>query len=549
MVSLFEPKTNPTVVSEQQQHHDLEKAHLLLTITHQLWQMQLALDLGQMNEGVISDLHDVLLTTHILLQMGMPTLPLYSLETVQLCRAETFKTIARGYETLGEWDRALSYAQRAAHLYHSLEKNATHVLMNGAFQTCQSLITGVLNSSLRQVEISSRLLQQLITAGIQTAYSYQQWHSMLCWMELSQQGEWMSTEEKSFSLKKLQAQLAEDEGILYYYWLENDQLLLVTIDAESILCRRQWFSITDQQLMTEVAQRMVEGQPIAQPYLERLSDLLLPLSPLDPVAQAQRSLLQQKRRLLISTHDSLQQIPFQGLLWEGECLIQHFALTHIPTLSSLPYIYRPGQTGPVLSVTTQHPTHADAELYQDQLATLYESADIPATILTSTDNMASVETLDLLADIGALQHYHYLHFATQGKKTLAGASALLLQDVVLESSKIANWTLNAELVILEVNSDLDQATTTTHSESFITELQDAFFAAGVKHIVRAVGNVPEEISSKIMAGLHAYLAQGEFIGIALQKAQRDSLQAAQMRGEQHLYQWAPYILFAADRAL
>jgi hypothetical protein len=549
MVSLFEPKTNPTVVSEQQQQHDLEKAHLLLTITHQLWQMQLALDLGQMNEGVISNLHDVLLTTHILLQMGMPTLPLYSLETVQLCRAETFKTIARGYEALEERDRALSYAQRAAHLYHSFEKGAALTPIDEAFQPFHDLLTGVLQGSLSQIEISSRLFQKLITVGIQTAYFYQQWNLMLCWMELSKQGRWMSTEEKSFSLKNLQAQLAEDEGVLSYYWLENDQLLLVTIDAESILCRRQWFSITDQKLMAEVAQQMVQNQPIAQTDLNRLSDLLLPLSPLDPVAQAQRSLLQQKRRLLISTHDGLQQIPFQGLLWEGECLIQHFALTCIPTLSSLPYICRPGQTGPVLSVTTQHLMHTDTELYQEQLTTLYESADIPTTILSSTENMASVETLDLLADIGALQHYHYLHFATQGKRTPSGASALLLQDAVLDSSKISHWTLNAELVILEVNFDLDQATTTTHSESFITELQDAFFAAGVKQIVRAVGNVPEEISRKIMAGLHAYLAQGESIEIALQKAQQNSLQTAQIRGEQHLHQWAPYLLFTAGRAL
>jgi hypothetical protein len=200
-------------------------------------------------------------------------------------------------------------------------------------------------------------------------------------------------------------------------------------------------------------------------------------------------------------------------------------------------------------VTTQHLMHTDTELYQEQLTTLYESADIPTTILSSTENMASVETLDLLADIGALQHYHYLHFATQGKRTPSGASALLLQDAVLDSSKISHWTLNAELVILEVNFDLDQATTTTHSESFITELQDAFFAAGVKQIVRAVGNVPEEISRKIMAGLHAYLAQGESIEIALQKAQQNSLQTAQIRGEQHLHQWAPYLLFTAGRAL
>jgi CHAT domain-containing protein len=549
MVSLFESKTIQTVVSEQQQQHDLEKAHLFLTITHQLWQLQLALDLGQMNEGMVSDLHDVLLTTHILLQMGIPTLPLYSLEAVRLCRAETFKTIARGYEALAERDRALSYAQRAARLYHSLQKDAGQAPINEAFQPFHDLLTEVLHSSLRQSEISSRLFQQLITAGIQTAYSYQQWNSMLCWMEIEKKGGYLSTEERSFVLKDMQAQLAEDEGVLSYYWLEDDQLLLVTIDAEEILCRRQWISNSDQQLIAEVTQRMVQGQPIAQTYLDCLSALLLPLSPLDSGSQAQRSLLQRKRRLLISTPDDLQQIPFQGLPWEGECLIQHFALAHIPTLSSLSCTYGSVQKGPVLSVTTQHLTHADAELYQEQLTTLYESDNIPTTILTSSENMASVETLDLLADIGALQHYHYLHFATQGKKTPSGSSVLLLQDTVLDSSKIVNWRLNAELVILEVNSDSDQPGTTMHSESFVTELQDAFVAAGVKQIVFAVGNVPEAISGKIIAGLHAYLAQGESIEIALQKAQQDSLQVAQMRGEQHLHQWAPYVLFSVGRAL
>jgi hypothetical protein len=543
MVSLFESKTIQTVVSEQQQQHDLEKAHLFLTITHQLRQMQLALDLGPMNEGMVSDLHDVLLTTHILLQMGIPTLPLYSLEAVRLCRAETFKTIARGYEALEERDRALSYAQRAAHLYHFLENDAAHTPIDEAFQPFHDLLTGVLQNSLSQVEISSRLFRQLLTAGIQTAYFYQQWNSMLCWMEIEKKEGWLSAGKQSFALKDVQSQLTEDEGVLYYYWLEDNQLLLVTIDTEEILCRRQWVSNTDQQLMAEVTQQMVQNQPIAQTYLDRLSDLLLPLSPLDSVAQAQRSLLQRKHRLLISSHGRLQQIPFQALPWEGKCLIQHFALTQIPTLISLPCTYSLPQKGPVLSVTTQ-PVNADAEFYQEQLTTLYESADIPTTILTSTENMASVEILDLLADIGALQHYRYLHFATQGKRTPSGASSLLLQDTVLDSSKIANWRLSAELVILEVNSDSDQAGTIMHSDSFIAELQEAFFAAGVKQIVYAVGNVPAAISSKIMTGLHAYLAQGESVEVALQKAQQDSLQAAQMRGEQHLHQWTPYALFS-----
>lgn len=564
MVSLFEPNSTQFVVSAQQQQHDLEKANLFLTITQQLQQLQLALDVGQINEGIISDLHDVLLTTHILLQMGAPALSLYPLEAVRLCRAETFKTIACGYEVLAERDKALPYAQRAAHLYHTLVEYAARTPIDEQFQSFQHLLTEVLNGSLSQVEISSQLLEHLITAGLQMAYALQKWDVMLSWMELNKKGGWQSLWKQStvqkqvpreqllaFSLGDVQTQLAADEGILYYYWLDCDQLLLVTVDAEQVLCRRQWFSSADQHLVAEVNQCIGQGLSIAQTHLERLSELLLPLSTLDPVAQAQRAQLHPKRRLLISGHNGLYQIPFQVLRWEEGWLIQHFALTQIPTLSSLLWTYGSANRRPVLTVTTQDPAHplATPESYPEQVATLYESTGIPTTILTSMENTASISTLELLADIGALQHYSALHFATQGRKTASGAFSLCLQDGELDSLKLMNWALNAELIILEVNTLPEDNSPTIAPNGLYPELHRAFFAAGVRKVVSAASNIPKNISRKIMAGFHAYLSQGEPIDVALQKTLQDSLEEAKLSGEQDAYLSAPYSLFALGRAM
>lgn len=555
MVSLFEPKTTQVAVSQQQQH-DLEKTHLFLTVMQQLQQIQSALELGHKNEGMISDLHDVLLTTYVLLQMGTPTPALYSLEAVRFCRAETFRTIARCYEGMGEADQALSYAQRAEHLYHCLEDAVANTLDDESFQSFRTLLLKEPDRSQSWVKSSTLLFNQLLSTGIQTAYSLQRWDFAVCWIEMGKQMKWQLFQQSSVLqqenqkeplqpsfLRNVQAQLAEDEGVLYYHWLDCDQLLLVTIDAEQVLCRRQWFSSAEQGMLAEVNQSSRQGQPIPREQMDRLSELVLPCSLPDPVAQAQTALLQQKSRLLMSVDDGLQHVPFQVLPWQGEFLIQHFALTQIPHLSSLLWPYESSSKGPVLAVTTQ----SWAEQMAEGFAIAYESVGVPATILSGTENTASISTLELLADIGALQHYHTLHFATQGNKTIAGES-LSLQDAELSSLDITNWQLNAELVILEVNTDLAQDTMAIAPNHFSSTVQGAFLAAGAKRLVNAAGNVPQDISSKIMAGFHGYLARGEAIEVALQKTLQDSLQESQMSGAPVGHQWTPYTLFAVGRA-
>jgi CHAT domain len=597
MISLLEPKFSGSVLSESQQRNDLEKTDLFLHITQQLWIAQLALEMGQVNEATITDLQDVLLVSRMLLQMGAPQLPLYLLEDVQLCRAETFKTIAQSYAALEESEKAFTYGQKAARIASTLEQPGRAMQDQGMSQESGDFLCW------ETVPTAYRLFQKLIRAAIQTAYRLQKWDFMMRWIELTKRGaieppqgitvheleralQQMSDtlqqgnvtselfrtslraqgqllwsefihqkllrrrQSQPFDLSAVQAQLAADEGILYYYCLSPDQLLIVILDHQQIFARIQPVSAADQRLLHRVNPGARQGQRAITPdQLEQLSQLLLPIHSRDTVIEQQRSLLQQKQRLLISGQNNLQHIPFQILPWDGGCLIQRFALTHIPDLSSLLSCH--GQDGknpmnPMLVVEDQGQLMppATTDSHQDWLKTHGHVV----TQLTATEGTATIGTLDLLADIGALQHYRYLHFTAQGQSGQHPLDAhLQLQDTHLHSLKIANWQLNADLVILDMTPDPELVQGYSTGTSIGSGLRSAFFAAGAKRVISA-HHSSAEISNAILTGFHGYLAQGNCVEVALQKALQDSLEEGKQRGEgEDAYTWAPFSLAAFGR--
>jgi CHAT domain-containing protein len=600
MIRLLE-STSPSiesVLSESQQRNELEKMDLLLHITHQLGVVQVALEAGQVNEATISELHDVLLVSRVLLQMGAPQLPLYQLEEVRLCRAETFRTIAQSYEALQESEKAIAYGEKASRLTAILGQNYRTLRDQGICEESRDFLCW------ENAPMADRLFQTLIGTAIETAYRLQQWDFMLRWVDLTrrsaidptqsgitargladalqqmgdtfqqkttvdepispsllpqEQLRWFQFIHKkrlphhrhcqSFELRAVQAQLADDEGILDYYWVSPHQLLMTTMDHQQIFCRIQPISPADHQLLHGIHQSVVQGQQtIAPEQLQQLSLLLLPGQSHNPVAAQQRSLLQQKRRLLISMPENLDSIPFQILPWEGGYLIQRFALTHIPNLSSLLIVH--GEDGgnrlkPMLVLEVQELTiqQTPTPAPQDWLSRLGGQA---VTKLNATENTATVSTLDFLADIGALEQYRYLHFTTHGDGGASAVNAhLQLQDSCLDSLKIANWQLNAELVVLAMTAPKSHG----HSsgKQACLGLRSAFFAAGTKRVISAHSALPE-VSNVILTNFHTYLEKGDCMEIALQKASQDSLAVAQQRGAgQNVYQWAPFSLSAFGR--
>jgi hypothetical protein len=596
MIRLLEPTSQSieSVLSESQQRNDLEKMDLFLHITHQLWVVQVALEVGQVNEATISELHDVLLVSRVLLQMGAPHLSLYQLEDVRLCRVETFRTIAQSYEVLQEPEKAIAYGEKASRLTSLLGQKYRALWDEEICQESGDFLCW------ETAPMAYRLFQTLIGVAIETAYRLQRWDFMLRWMELARRGAidpvqsgitargladalqqmgdrfqqkttadelipprllaqgqllWLQFIHKKllhrqcqpFELSAVQAQLADDEGILDYYWASPQQLLMTTMDHQQIFCRIQHISPADHQLLHSIHQRVVQGQQtIAPEQLQQLSRLLLPGQSDNPVAAQQRSLLQRKRRLLISVPEDLHPIPFQVLPWEGGCLIQQFALTHILDLSSLLSVHQQdgkNRLKPMLAIEDPGLTIQQTPAPQGWLNCLDGQA---VTKLNATENTATVSTLDFLADIGALAHYRYLHFSTDGYRGQSAVNAhLQLQDTCLNSLKIANWQLNAELVVLEMTTPESHGYSSGNKAGL--GLRSAFFAAGTKRVISAHSASPE-VSNAILTNFHAYLEQGDYVEIALQKALQDSLLEAQQRGEgQSVYQWAPFSLSAFGR--
>jgi len=133
----------------------------------------------------------------------------------------------------------------------------------------------------------------------------------------------------------VQSTLAADEAIVYYYWLDKYTLLIAIIDQERVIPVLRLLSPEQQTRLKDFADFVLTlSDKSAVTNLDSVhafSALLLP--------EETTSLLEGKKRLLISPHRLLHAIPFHTLQWDNVFLIQSFAVTYVPNLSSLMYAY------------------------------------------------------------------------------------------------------------------------------------------------------------------------------------------------------------------
>jgi CHAT domain-containing protein len=366
-----------------------------------------------------------------------------------------------------------------------------------------------------------------------------------------------------FSLETVKSALADDEAILYYYWLDKETLLIVVIDRRNDISALQ--SVTPKQRtdLEKYASFVLRFSPApsdrTEPaYLDtvqRFTSLLLP--------QWVKSCLQDKRKLLISPHRLLHALPFHALRCpdDDNYLIQRFAVTYVPNLTSLTLRYPIADQARVLALGirdyqvaghTELGPLVDAELEVDELRQLYTERAVAISMRRGAD--ASENLLRQLAQTGELAAFTCLHFATHGINVDSNTpmeSCLFLRDSILEGLEIANWRLDAQLVVLSACCSGQRAIEGRGLEELpgddIFGLQAAFFAAGAKQVLGSLWPVDSAAAREIMVACHRRLAAGEAPEFALQTAVAGYLISSRPGRLRKLYYWAPFFLSAVGR--
>jgi CHAT domain-containing protein len=366
-------------------------------------------------------------------------------------------------------------------------------------------------------------------------------------------------------LRALQATLDPDEAIIFYYFVHSETLLVYVITPTEIAAERRIlgeFRDKIDRLADDSADdlKAMEVDWLSQD-VRLLSNYLLPGETAHLLADAQR--------LLICPHRILHQIPLHALAWQQAPLIERFAVSYIPNLTSL-LLSRPAPTSTaVLSIGIDSfsppvPPLRGAEREACQVADLYEQHARSATRLLGAE--ATRSGLEHLMAADKFRQFAVMHFATHGEDPADEPfeAALDLADGPVDAMNISHWTLGADLVCLAAcgsgrrpayrrlpGQDLppgspDPGRPPPGEELFGDEiygLQAAFFAAGARQVLGTMWPVTDAVARLVMEAFHAGMCSSQRPEIALQAAIRQQISSGRPA-----FHWAPYKLIVLGRA-
>jgi CHAT domain-containing protein len=349
-------------------------------------------------------------------------------------------------------------------------------------------------------------------------------------------------------LAALQAALAPDEAIIYHYFVARDTLLIYVITPTGVGAERRILHGVRSELdqfADDIEALRGEMDWLGQD-IPRLSAHLLP--------QDTAHLLDGVRRLLICPHRILHHIPFHALDWEHAPLIERFAVSYVPNVTSL-LLPRPSLPPPdVLSVGIESyapllPDLPGAEQEASDVAAIYQRTSGAATVL-----LGAGATRTRL-EAGDLERFGVIHFVTHGRDLPAdepSAAALYLSDGPVDAMDISQWTLRADLVAMSacwsgrrpVHGRM-LGLGAEREELFGDEiygLQAAFFAAGARRVLGTLWPLDNGTAPEVMSAFHAGLAARHAPELALQAA----INQQRLAGRS-FYHWAPYKLVSLGR--
>lgn len=358
-------------------------------------------------------------------------------------------------------------------------------------------------------------------------------------------------------LADLQRALANDEAVLYYYWLDDRNLLIVLIGDDCFKTELVPVSRAVRQQVQACASGLIgsvdPGTPKFSAYLVELDSLAGFLLP-----EALASSLQTKTRLFVSPHRMLHAVPFHALLWNGTrgYLIERFAITYVPNLTCLLMRHPAPKGHRLLALGIAHyQVHGykarplpDAENEVADLSCLYSNHGDEATALCGPE--VSKDRLRVMERAGELQAFTTLHIAAHGHNVSSDTpmeSHLLLYDSLLDGLEVADWRLGADLVVLSACCSGQRAIAGRGMAELpgddLFGLQAAFFAAGAKRVLGSLWPVYSHVARRVMTAFHRFLLEGQTPERALQSAVLEYLAKAGPESSERIY-WAPFFLSA-----
>lgn len=337
---------------------------------------------------------------------------------------------------------------------------------------------------------------------------------------------------REFDLPALQASLAEDEAILYYYWLHPTVLLTVGIDCGRVVTSRQ---VIEEPVAARLADLVGALHTMASLHVDlaavrSFQSLLLP--------PALTPLLAGKRRLAFSPHQFLHLFPFHLLAWQGDFLFEHFATWHIPNLGARNVRFERRAPDATLAIGATRFEGAAADLDPlpgvaaefDALRTLYRRQGRSLSVWMNDE--ASVARLREAGAGGALARYRVLHVATHGQDVLEQTAnpmetRLYLWDGHVDALEIGSWQLQADLVVLSAcHSGRRPYRSRVGDETLESDemfgLTAALFQAGARAVLGALWPADDEVAAGLMATVHDRLAEAP-PEVALAEAMRAHL--------------------------
>jgi CHAT domain-containing protein len=360
-----------------------------------------------------------------------------------------------------------------------------------------------------------------------------------------------------FSLDAVQSALEEDEAAIEYYWLDRLTLLIVTIDRRAAVPEVRSMKEETRSQLERLANFVMTFSQISPPgYLDGVVELAPVLLPSTDDASA---LLTGKTRLVLSPHRLLHAIPFHALRWKKRYLVERFAVSYTPNLTSLTIRFTPPPADRVLAVGVRDygvpgmplPPLPEAEEEVEDIARLYEARGVGVVKLVGPNGREG--RLHQLQEEGTLGSCTRLHFATHGLNVNGDTpleSHLFLRDSLLDGLEISRWNLNAELVVLSACCSGQQAISGRGMAELpgdeLFGLQAAFFAAGARRLLGCLWPVDTFAAKDITRSFHQGLVGGKVPEVALQAAILDYLHRAGPLRRQVFY-WAPFSLTCLGR--
>lgn len=360
----------------------------------------------------------------------------------------------------------------------------------------------------------------------------------------------------SVSLTHLQHSLADDEAVVNYFWMDQARLLIVAFDRDRIQWSAKTIDGAHRSKAKELADALQKPRPpnSAAHLPDYFTEVLLPAEI--------RDVLKNKKRLLLSPHRVLHALPLHALPWEDGYLLETFAVTYVPNMSTLLRRTAPLADGEVLAFGVSHSDAPPADSFKpltDADGEVRDMVDLygEQRCRPFLERAATESALVDLNSSGELKRFGVLHFACHGLNIDSDnpmESKLFLRDSALDGLDIATWQIDANLVVLSACCSGQRPVAGRGMEELpgddLFGLQAAFFAAGANQIVSTMWPVDSKAARVIALGFHRRLKTGLATEVALQQAVVEFLEdarASKSLKQQRPYTWAPFFLAACAR--